>query len=676
MYNFNYEKRKNKDLFNNLIHLDVLNNAQNFIPIYGNFFDINEKNYNSFNLNHKYYISDIIEKTEHNNIIIGNIGKINELSKIESRHTLNLEETDKDSNIYNNDKKHIFIKMAPLLDPFKFLTGKYELNDIIYNLPSYSSYSSNVTNSSGVTNIDTNVHPKILDVNNSAYVDSFFSFLSSILLNNYGVINGLDFYGSFLGIKPNFKINIIDDLDYLISSNFFNKNKNKLFKVDEYSHLLDDEDKLPPIKISDNISNKAISFKSIKDDTFDNVFDISNENLDINSEPKNSLEISSLEELQPFEISNTIVENDSIDINYNKNIVSSYSSKVDSRSTNSSFSSCSSRSSYTNSDKSNSSKNKKDKKNKNNSDSKSFYKLDDKEYQSESNNDLNLNSESDNDSDYDSYSGSESDSNIDSNNSESDYEDVVNVEFEKFPVQMICMENCENTLDNLLNEEDLTDDDWYSILMQVIMTLLIYQKSFSFTHNDLHTNNIMYNTTDKKYIYYCYKKKYYKVPTLGRIIKIIDFGRSIYKFNGKIFCSNSFDKDGDASTQYNCEPYFNEKKPRIEPNFSFDLSRLASSLFDYLIPNMKVHKKIIKQSKVANIISEWVTDDNGINILYKNNGDERYPEFKLYKMIARHVHNHTPELQLLRPEFAAFEIKKSLLKKNSKVINIDELPTF
>ena len=34
------------------------------------------------------------------------------------------------------------------------------------------------------------------------------------------------------------------------------------------------------------------------------------------------------------------------------------------------------------------------------------------------------------------------------------------------------------------------------------------------------------------------------------------------------------------------------------------------------------------------------------NILYKKNGEERYPDFKLYKMIARTVHNHTPEAQL------------------------------
>ena len=56
---------------------------------------------------------------------------------------------------------------------------------------------------------------------------------------------------------------------------------------------------------------------------------------------------------------------------------------------------------------------------------------------------------------------------------------------------------------------------------------------FEFTHNDLHTNNIMFNKTEKKFINYYYNGKYYKVPTYGKIYKIIDYGRSIYKFKGK-----------------------------------------------------------------------------------------------------------------------------------------------
>ena len=47
-------------------------------------------------------------------------------------------------------------------------------------------------------------------------------------------------------------------------------------------------------------------------------------------------------------------------------------------------------------------------------------------------------------------------------------------------------------------------------------------------------------------------------------------------------------------------------------------------------------------------------------MLYKGNGVDRYPEFKLYKMIARCVHNHTPRAQLERPEFDAYVYKGDL----------------
>ena len=230
-------------------------------------------------------------------------------------------------------------------------------------------------------------------------------------------------------------------------------------------------------------------------------------------------------------------------------------------------------------------------------------------------------------------------------------------------------------IDDLIMHNKLSHDEWFSSLLQIIMILITYQKAFSFTHNDLHTNNIMYNTTDKKFLFYCYKKKYYKIPTFGRIFKIIDFGRSIYKYNSKIYCSDSFQPGEDASTQYNTEPYFNENKPRLEPNYSFDLSRLACSIFDYVIDDISELKEPENCQKIALLINEWCLDDNGINVLYKNNGDERYPDFKLYKMIARHVHNHTPAAQLDRREFDCFQInKKSII--NEKIINIDLIPTY
>jgi len=186
----------------------------------------------------------------------------------------------------------------------------------------------------------------------------------------------------------------------------------------------------------------------------------------------------------------------------------------------------------------------------------------------------------------------------------------------------------------------------------------------------------MYVPTNHKFIYYTYKKNTYKVPTYGRLYKIIDFGRAIYKFNGKLFCSDSFQTGGDAATQYNTEPYFNDKKSRLEPNFSFDLCRLACSIFDYVVEDFENIKSLESSSPLVKLIIEWCLDDNGVNVLYKNNGMERYPDFKLYKMIARLVHNHTPTNQLERPEFSKFLIPSKNIPKNELLINIDDYPTY
>lgn len=123
------------------------------------------------------------------------------------------------------------------------------------------------------------------------------------------------------------------------------------------------------------------------------------------------------------------------------------------------------------------------------------------------------------------------------------------------------MEKCDNTLDDLILSDSLSNDEYISALMQIIMILLTYQKVFSFTHNDLHTNNVMYNKTKQDFIFYKYANKIYKVPTYGKIYKIIDFGRSIYRVKGRVFCSDSFKQGGDAATQYNTEPYFDDKNP-------------------------------------------------------------------------------------------------------------------
>ena len=228
-----------------------------------------------------------------------------------------------------------------------------------------------------------------------------------------------------------------------------------------------------------------------------------------------------------------------------------------------------------------------------------------------------------------------------------------------FPVQTIFMERCVATLDSLL--EKITPDELASALLQIIFTLMVYQAEYEFTHNDLHTNNVMYVATTEPFLYYSVGKQTYKVPTYGRIYKIIDFGRSIYKFKGQRFMSDSFHCQGDAAGQYNTEPFYDASKPRLEPNYSFDLCRLACSMVDVL-PETDEFKELI------DVVEDWCTDDKGKNVVYKANGEERYPNFKLYKMIARTVHAHTPEAQLDRLVFQRFAISKKQAKGASAII--------
>ena len=88
------------------------------------------------------------------------------------------------------------------------MVGKYDTNDTnLLNLPFYESKNS--------------CHAKTRDKNNSAYIDGFFTYLTSQIKHNHNFIHGVDFYGSFLGIQDNFKINVIDDLEYLNRFGFF-----------------------------------------------------------------------------------------------------------------------------------------------------------------------------------------------------------------------------------------------------------------------------------------------------------------------------------------------------------------------------------------------------------------------------------------------------------------------
>jgi hypothetical protein len=415
-------------------------------------------------------------------------------------------------------------------------------------------------------------------------------------------------------VKKNFYFNIADDVEFLYESDFFHEHKGKLFEIDDMDKLdfAFPDTRKKREKITINPTDISLQTEQLDVNTLDSIFKTS-------------------DEIQ--ENSNLIFEFDLSD--KTKKSMSKTSST------------CSSRSSNTSLDTND-----------------SVYESGDEE---DEDGDGSENGDDDDEDDENESSGGSETSSL-------SIAEFLGATVKNFPVEVICLEEMEETLDSFLEMSKLSQEEWISCLFQVIIQLITYQKLFDLTHNDLHTNNIMYVKTDKPYLYYKYEDKHYKVPTHGKIYKIIDFGRAIYKFKGNIICSDSFHPKGDAATQYNCEPYFNNKKPRLEPNASFDLCRLGCSLYDFFVDEEELNSE--EPDPLTLLIIEWARDDKNRNILYKNNGDERYPDFKLYKMIARTVHKHTPRRQLENPLFKQFCVSRKKINRKAKIFNIDKLPSY
>jgi hypothetical protein len=528
------------------------------------------------------------------------------------------------------------IKFSPLIDNLYYLTGKYDIHSMEkYYPPSYP--------------INESLDPKMNSHHNMSYVDCFFNYLANMLFEKHGFIHGIQFYGSCTGIQRVFKTNIADDIEYLNKSDFFMSNIGTLFSISKtnilnYSntscknrpklHIVNEED---GEKIEINVDDFPIENIDdiLKDTNHSSTEEVTG---GVNSEDSTDV-------INVFETKSNMQTDTSIDTEVDSHSESDSSGTSD-------------------------------------TDSELNYSSEDEEpidtdenENGEENEDGEEDAEEDENGEENGEENAEEDEEVSEEDENANEEEEINAYIKNYPVQIICLEKLKGTLDSLFNS-DMDEDHCMSMSIQIIMILATYQKAFHFTHNDLHTNNIMYMTTEEPFIYYKYNKVIYRVPTYGRIYKIIDFGRSIYTFNGKIFCSDSFSTKGDAATQYNFGPFMKPNKPIIEPNYSFDLCRLGCSLYDFVIDSDE--DKWEDMDRFQRLVYRWCMDDNDKNVLYKKNGEERYPDFKLYKMIARTVHKHKPSEQLNLNVFKSYISKISMGEVFTKTyfMDIDSIPCY
>jgi hypothetical protein len=224
--------------------------------------------------------------------------------------------------------------------------------------------------------------------------------------------------------------------------------------------------------------------------------------------------------------------------------------------------------------------------------------------------------------------------------------------FKNVPVQMTIMEKLEGTLYDLLKANPESEKH-FAWMAQIIFALAYAQRNFAFTHNDLHGNNIMFKKTDKEFFWYFHAGITYKVPSYGYLLKIIDFDRGIgsVKLPGmkepKLFMSDQFAAEEEAGGQYNCHPFMKEKHKQIKPNPSFDLARLATSLFWDLFPNGPKFDEYQGQP-LFKLFIKWMTLEDQTSVLFfKHNPKvDRYIGFSLYKAIARYCKNSIPRKEI------------------------------
>lgn len=204
--------------------------------------------------------------------------------------------------------------------------------------------------------------------------------------------------------------------------------------------------------------------------------------------------------------------------------------------------------------------------------------------------------------------------------------------FTDIPVQYTIMEQCESTLHELfaMNPELEKRMAW---MAQIEFALLFVQNTFGFVHNDLHSNNVMCVSTDIPWLYYKVDDVMFRVPTYGKIMKLIDFERGIGSVRvagtkePKLFVSDHFAKNNEAYGQYNMDPFFTSKFPVVKPHVSVDAVHLATSLFWDIYPDGED-----RDDPLYETLKRWAGP-----LLFDtiNPKHERYHGFNLYKAIAR-----------------------------------------
>ena len=211
-------------------------------------------------------------------------------------------------------------------------------------------------------------------------------------------------------------------------------------------------------------------------------------------------------------------------------------------------------------------------------------------------------------------------------------EKLLNLDKSKWCIKYLTDFKGEKTLHQYFSNNTLTINQTYSIILQICNIMLILFNG-GYSHNDLHSGNIMLNYKKKKYFYF-FK---YKIPYYGFQISAIDYGEVLHK------------KFGIKYENINIKIFLKNRKKFLFNELYNQIINLTSNYDKYII-NCQKKKQLLPWDSN--------TRDNGIKLLINNNLDffinAKQKYIKLYPKSKELINNVEKNINL-------FTIKEMVL---------------
>lgn len=225
------------------------------------------------------------------------------------------------------------------------------------------------------------------------------------------------------------------------------------------------------------------------------------------------------------------------------------------------------------------------------------------------------------------------------------------LEYSNVPSYLLVTEKLNHDVSHLKENNELTYDIIISLTFQIFSAIITMNNIFGIKHNDLHFGNVMLKNTKEEYLYYNVNNSYYKIPTYGYIICILDWGRGTYDFNGFLGKNSVYSSNRDCFQQYifnkiNCRGM---ESLEIDKNQWTDIVMISHSIlseFEEVLEGTELKKLLVK------------------NITTSNNNELDIEEFnwELYLKITNYKFNINPNKLLTNHIFSKYRIKKKQAK--------------